>query len=102
MKVELFASFDAFLQDTDSDQFFQIFGSGLALGQAGANSHGDMEGTLLVGFGADFAQEAEEFVVDVKVGSSQLLFAQESLAAELLEVFGRREARGQISRGGLR
>ena len=66
------------------------------------HSRGRRKRASTVGFGADFAQEAEEFVVDVKVGSSQLLFAQESLAAELLEVFGRREARGQISRGGLR
>jgi hypothetical protein len=69
---------------------------------ATATKPGERGTALLVGFGADFAQEAEEFVVDVKVGSSQLLFAQKSLAAELLEVFGRREARGQISRGGLR
>lgn len=75
MEVELLASFDALLQDTDSDQFSQILGSCLALGQAGANSDGGTGGALLVGFGADFAQEAEEFVVDVKVGSSQLLFA---------------------------
>ena len=72
------------------------------MGSGQRGSHGATEGALLVGFASDFAQETEERVVDVKVGSSQLLFAQESLAAELLEIFGSRKARWQISRGGLR
>jgi hypothetical protein len=42
---------------------------------------------LLVGFGADCAQEAEEFVV---VDGAADLFALESFAAELLEIFGSR------------
>ena len=44
-------------------------------GVARATKPGERGTASTVGFGADFAQEAEEFVVDVKVGSSQLLFA---------------------------